>query len=346
MHRLKFGSRIIIFYICLLNCAFGAKKHTHSPGQPPSAQGGVDQPWLTGPLIAPYETAVSVGHVFIEPYANFNTYTGIYNSNWESVSTPNFFSFNPQVLIYVGLTEWMDIFIAPQALCNTSQGQSDTRFGDLPIAFDFQLVPVDTTKWYPSVKLAIQETFPTGHYQHLNPEKNQINLSGVDTSGVDASGNGTYGTNFNFVIYKVIRLWDRHFLSLYGNWGYTINTSVRVAGFNAYGGGYGTKGTVHVGNTWQGLFSFEFTLTRNWVLAMDTVYTHTNKNTFNGAPGTKEDGGIASVGNPSSDRLAFAPAIEYNFNAKIGIIAGCYLTAIGRNTSVFRNGIIALAAYF
>ena len=309
-----------------------------SPGQPTSKNAGAPYvPWLTGPLLAPYETAVSFGHFFIEPYANFSAITGNYNSRWESISAEDsYFSFTPQLQVYVGLTKWMDINFTPQMVTNSYKRQSDTQFADLPIALDFQIIPVDITAWYPSLKVAVQETFPTGTYHRLNPSK-------ITT---DISGAGTYGTNFNFVVYKLVNVWAHHFLTLYLNGGYTINSSTHVKGFNAYGGGYGTDGNVHVGNSTQGLFSFEFTLTQRWVLAMDTTYTHTDRSTFSGIAGHNADGSAAVTGAASSERLAFAPAIEYNINAKYGFIAGCFFSAIGRNTPAFKTATIAFAAYF
>ena len=113
-----------------------------------------------------------------------------------------------------------------------------------------------------------------------------------------------------------------------------------VHGFNTYGGGYGTKGRVLPGNIAQGIFSFELTLTQNWALAMDTVYTHTDRTQFFGTLGTTSTGAPATVGTPSQEQLSFSPAIEYNFSANFGIIIGAWVSAIGRNSEVFRSGVI------
>ncbi len=341
-------NRTLLLLLAGLNVAYGADQaliaqntkapvtntQSNAPVKPMDPDTGkLDWPWLTGPLIMPNGAVVPVGHFFIQNYANFDTFTGIYDSDWNSNSSQNdLFTFNPQIIAYVGVTQWMDVFVAPQAFVSTFRGESAGRFGDFPVGVDFQPIPVDTSKWYPGVKLTIKESFPTGKYENLNPN----NL------GTDISGTGTYQTTFSVLLHNVYHIWKSQFLSLYAYGGYTVNSSVHVHGFNAYGGGNNTSGKVHGGNTVQGIFSIEYAFTRQFALVMDTVYTHVDAVKFSGTPGTTNDGLIANPGLRSSESLAFAPAIEYNFNEHYGLVVGCYLSAAGRNSPIFRNGIAEL----
>ena len=307
------------------NLLFGDDKSTANP-EPPA-------PWLTGPLIVPQATVIPYGHFEIETYLYFTTNTGTYNSNWHpSTADHNFFSFNPQVYFYLGLTPWMDINIFPQFFYNTISNQSSVNFGDLVIALEFQLLSDDAIPYFPGIEFSIGESFPTGPYQKLDPNKLLT----------DQTGNGTYGTTFSLELYKVYHVTGLHFLSTTYSAAYTIATPTKVKGFNAYGGGYGTDGKVDPGNTFEGIISFEFTLTQNWALAIDNVYTHVNRTTFSGTPGQTSSELLASNSLPSSEQISFAPAIEYNFSANLGIIAGCWFTAWGRNSNIFRSGAIGL----
>ncbi|MBP9840893.1 MAG: hypothetical protein KBC64_00530 [Simkaniaceae bacterium] len=289
-------------------------------------------PWLTGPLIAPIGAVVPYGSFEIQPYIYCTTNTGIYNAHWQTASTSNFFSLNPQVLCFFGLTPWMDINLVPQFFYNTTSNQKSVHFGDLAIALDFQLLDPSATPYFPGIKLTIKEMFPTGSFQRLNPDKLLT----------DQTGAGAYSTTFNLVLYKVYPLKGNHFLSTTYSAAYTVNPPVHVHGFNTYGGGYGTNGKALPGNNFQGIVSFELTLTQNWVLALDNVYTHVNATQFYGNLGTSSSGTPASMGLPSSEQISFAPAIEYNFNSHLGIIVGCWISAWGRNSPVFRSGVIAL----
>ncbi len=288
-------------------------------------------PWLTGPLIVPQATVIPYGHFEVEAYIYCTTNTGSYDSNWNSVSADhNFFSLNPQLFFYLGLTPWMDITIIPQFSYNTTQNQNSVKFEDFAIELDFQLLNANATPYFPGIEVSVRETFPTGPYQNLNPNKLLT----------DQTGSGTYATTFNLALYKVYNLFGNHFLSTTISTLYTVTTPTNVNGFNTYGGGYGTKGRVLPGNTFQEILSFELTLTQNWVFAIDNVYTHVNRTKFRGDPGVTSQGVAALNSVHSSEQISFSPAIEYNFSANFGIIAGCWFSAWGRNSTMFRSGII------
>lgn len=319
----------LIFTFLFGNFLFGDNRPSKLP-EPPT-------PWLTGPLLVPQATVIPLGHFEIETYLYFTTNTGTYDSHWHPDSaSKNFFSLNPQLFIYLGLTPWMDINIVPQFFYNTTANQNSVNFGDLVIGLDFQLLGADSIRYFPGIELSIRETFPTGPYQKLNPNKLLT----------DQTGEGAYATTFNLVLYKVYRLPGHHFLSTTYSAAYTMTIPTKIRGFNVYGGGYGTHGKAYPGDSFQGIISFELTLTQNWVLTIDNVYTHENRTTFSGAPGVTSSGLPASVGEPSSEQISFSPAIEYNFSANLGIIAGCWFTAWGRNSTIFRSGVVELVYTF
>lgn len=80
---------------------------------------GLTTPWLTGPLIAPNGTVIPYGQWNIQSLVFVTTYTGTYSSHWNSVSAPqNFYSVNPQLNAFFGLTSWCDINLIPQFFWN------------------------------------------------------------------------------------------------------------------------------------------------------------------------------------------------------------------------------------
>ena len=301
------------------------------PYMPPAPPEPPPSPWLTGPLIAPTGTAIAYGSFEIESYVYCTTNVGAYDKEWRVVSAPhNFFSLNPQFLCFFGLTPWMDININPQFFYNTVSNQNSVQFGDLIAALDFQLLDAAATPYFPGIKLAIRESFPTGNFQRLNPKKLLTDLA----------GSGSFETTFNLVLYKAYHLWGHHFISTTYSAAYTLTSPVHVHGFNAYGGGFGTDGRALPGNSFQGIISFEYSFDQNWAIALDNVYTHTDATQFCGTAGTASTGAPASVGTPSSEQISFAPALEYNFSEHFGICAGCWFTAWGRNSAQFRSGVV------
>lgn len=292
-------------------------------------------PWLTGPLIAPSGGVVQKGHYSVQPFFTFNANTGLYNSHWRPVSNPNFYSVSMQLELTVGLTQWMDFQINPLVVYNTTQEQSSTRFADLPLGFDLQLLSAEKYKWFPGIKLELIETFPTGKYQKSNLKKR-----------TDISGMGSFFTSAYLVFYKIHHLIGRHYLSTTMSFGYDVYAPVHVKGKNFYGGGKKTRGKVYPGNTSSAFLSFEYSFNKNWVFSLDNVYIHANKTRFSGNRGLVSPGVPAVVAWPSTEQLSFAPAIEYNFNENCGLIAGTWFSAAGRNSWEFRSGLLSFGYYY
>lgn len=291
------------------------------------------EPWLTGPLLAPVGTVVPYGSLMVKPYLYFVTKTGMYNKKGEGISSSrNFYSVNAQFLCFFGLTPWCDLNLIPQIFYQFTANQHSVDCGDLTVGLDFQLMDAGLTPYFPGIKLAIREIFPTGKFQNFSPRR----LS------TDHTGEGTFATQFDLVFYKVFHLHALHWLSTTFSAQYTVNTPVNVHGFNAYGGGFGTRGKALVGNSFQSILSFELTLNQNWVFSLDTVYKQTDITHFFGIPGISFLGTFAHVGKPSSELLSLAPAIEYNFSKNLGLIGGAWISVFGRNSSEFLGAVLNL----
>ncbi len=296
-----------------------------------------ETPWFTGPLRAPSGTVIGQGRYSIQTYLSTDVVTGGYNSHWKTVSSPNLYYNSVLLQARYGVTDFMDIMISPQVYYyNYCQSQSSTGFGDLPLELDFQLIRPDRFEWFPGVKLGIIEIFPTGKYQKLNLKKKLTDLT----------GEGSFSTTPYLLFYKIYHLSGHHYLSTIACIQYTYAAPVHVKGHNYYRGGKRTRGKVYPGNEVLGILSFEYSFTRNWVFALDNIYEHNDKDRFRGKQGFTKHRTKAKVGYPSSESLSFAPAIEYNFNQKLGIITGVWFTAAGRNTLKFYNGLFSFVAQY
>ncbi len=292
-------------------------------------------PWLTGPLLAPSGHTVPPGHVNIEPYVYFFASAGSYNKNWDYSSSNNFYTLAEQNYIQVGISDFMDFQIVPQMNYKFTQGVRSTKFADLPFNVGFQLVNDSEGTRLPAVKLYFRGSAPLGKYKNLNPEK----------LGTDSSGNGSWAPGIGLAFSRLYQLKNKHFLAPRFSLNYVAHTPVQVEGINTFGGSLDTKGTIYPGNVFWSDFGLEYTLTRNWVFAMDIFYSHTNKVRFSGKPGFIAPGVPVKMTSPSSESISLAPAIEYNWNINVGLIAGVWFTVKGRNSSQFTSGVIALNMY-
>ncbi len=293
-----------------------------------------DQPWFTGPLLTPSALVVPYGKVNIEPYVYLKTRKASYDAHGHSKNQPKFTEYNPQLICYIGVTECISFQFTPQLVSSRTEGQSSTHIGDLPLGFDFQLFAQNERPWA-ALKFYIRETLPTGHYQKLDPS----NL------GTDASGKGSFATQAGFIFSKEFHYSTWHYLrprlALFGQYSHPVH----VRGFNSYGGGFGAAGKVFPGAEYTALLGLEYSLSQRWALALDIKDVYNQKVRFKGQKGIGLNGAPASLGGGSSYQLSVAPALEYNFNEKMGLIGGSWFTLAGRNSTDFLTWVIAFNYY-
>ncbi|MEI6531311.1 MAG: hypothetical protein WCN87_00635, partial [Chlamydiota bacterium] len=187
----------------------------------------------------------------------------------------------------------------------------------------------------------IREYFPTGRYSNLNPL----------LQGADLTVYGMFTTLFGFNLQKVFLLSNCRLLRLRLNAAYELPAVAHVKGLNAYGGGFGTKGKVWADSTLFLTIAHEIQFTQNWVFACDYMYQHGGQGKFSGDPGSTSGRSspfafLPDNGYPAWDSFSVAPAMEYNFSANVGMIAGIWVSVAGRNNSAFISPIIALNATF
>ncbi|MFI5333973.1 MAG: hypothetical protein ACHQT8_02255 [Chlamydiales bacterium] len=301
----------------------------------PTTANEVEEFWSTGTLLSPFAYVTPKGYIDVEPMLFVTRTNGRYDRNWRAQDAPKAVNVNALLVVQIGITDRIDFQIIPDAFYNHIQGTSSTNFGDLPLGFDFQLLSEKKGEWWPAIKFSIIEIFPTGKYQRLDPKKN----------GTDVTGLGAYATVPFLVFSKRVNLPKPYSLNTYFTLEYLFAPPVHVRGYNTYGGGFGTRGTVRPGNIFTAILSGELNLTKNWVLVLDIQNIYGNKSSFSGKHGKNADGTRASVGAPSFNELTLAPAIEYNFSAKWGVIAGAWFAIAGRNTERFAGGTIAINWY-
>jgi hypothetical protein len=292
-------------------------------------------PWFTGPLLAPTPINMQPSHPAIEPSITiFKTY-GRYDSHWSFKKQQGIWAINPLVDFQFAITDTLGIETLASFITNLRENQSSTHFQDTIVLFGYQISNDIKGSWVPNCRIILQETFPTGKYQKLNPHK----------YGIDSTGMGSFQTGPVLVIQKLF-YFPHNFLSMEWSIGYLFPSKVNVKGFNAYGGGYHTKGKIHPGQTLTSFISGEYSINQNWVFAFDTEFLYQRKSHFSGKKGYDANGNIAKVGLPSSMQISFAPEIEYNFKAGSGLLAGIWFSVAGKNSSAFASAFLSYLYVF
>ncbi len=334
---MKLKLAVLVMLASVASTTFARESFNEHVFRHPNAKATPTDPWFTGPLLAPSGNVVPYGHINYEPYVYWTQNNGIYNRDWRSRPGPTFNNLLLQGSVQYGILPGTEFDTAPQVVYNSTRRQDSWVAGDLPLTLAFQLYHHKSDgPWYPSVKLRLAASAPLGKYDHLSRGR----------LGTDAGGTGSWSPSVGLVFSRTFHIRDAHYLASRLFMGYNFGTPVRVRGLSIYGGAStrdnipGTRGTVHPGNAFLFINGYEFSLTQRWVVACDFQYQHTDKTRFHGRSPAGTRPGL-----PSSDFFSIAPALEYNWSANVGLIAGPWMTFAGRNAPRFTSYVAAFNIY-
>jgi hypothetical protein len=271
------------------------------------------KPYFAGTLLSGIPVNVAPSHWLIEPYFYAIQQTGVYNSHWNLSDRPQFFTIQMPWEFETGITHWLDIAFYPTFY----DTPSSWLYGDTKLAFGFQILREEKNTSLPNLRFILQESFPTGKYDHLSPHQHLA----------DASGTGAYSTWLSSVLQKTFSVFTLN-LTI----DYIVFSSVTVKGYSVYGGP--AHATLRPGHQLLTNIGIEYSLTQRWILGLDIHYQHQNSSSHP----------TPSVGQPSLEQLSLAPCLEYNPSPHFSIEAGSWFTLAGRNSAAFITG--AVTAYW
>ncbi|MFZ0871779.1 MAG: transporter, partial [Rhodanobacter sp.] len=117
-------------------------------------------------------------------------------------------------------------------------------------------------------------------------------------------------------------------------------------GVSVYGTDEGFHGNAKPGSAFSADASWEYSATRNWVLAFDLTYSHDRNTSVTGVDRLDSNGlpypSSVRLNSGSSIAFGFAPAIEYNWNSNVGVLFGTRVIVGGRNTVTTVTPAVAL----
>jgi hypothetical protein len=204
-------------------------------------------------------------------------------------------------------------------LSSGSGSSTGVQFGDLALQGQYRLSRFEPGSWLPAASLVVGETFPTGKYDRLGAHS------------PDAFGAGVHTTTVSLYMQDYFWMPNGRILRSRLDLSYAFSDSASVRDLSVYGTGAGFRGNARPGDSYIADAAWEYSVTRHWVLALDAQYVH---NDPTGVTGSSADG-MRSVflSSGASWLLSLAPALEYNWNARVGIIVGAKFSPKGRNTS-------------
>ena len=301
----------------------------------------LEQAWWTGPLLAPSAATLPQGHWLVEPYLYDVMAYGHYDRERALRSTGASHDVGSLTYIEYGLADRFTLGLIPRlGLHESRAGQDSAGFavGDVTLQGALGLTRFRPGSWIPATSLVIGETFPTGKYDRLGGP------------GDGALGSGAYATTLS--LYSQTYFWmpSGRILRARLDVSYSISHSTPLHGVSVYGTSQGFAGRAQPGPSFVSDLAFEYSVTRSWVLAADINWEHDGNTRVEGRyaapagassmpPAPLQDSG-------SSELLYLAPALEYNWSARMGVIAGARVTAMGRNTTATVTPVAAVNMVF
>jgi hypothetical protein len=304
-----------------------ALPETHAPRQ------SLDDAWWTGPLLAASPGTLPQGHFLVEPYVYDAIVHERFDSSGKRQSTPRASTFGSQTYILYGLVDSVTIGLIPRfGYQDLSQrtNSSGIGVGDVTLQAAYRLTQFQDAGWLPATSIVLAETLPVGKYDRLGNRPS------------DGFGGGAYKTELS--IYSQYYFWMpngrilRTRLDITQAWSNDAN----LHDVSVYGTPAGFRGHASPGNSSVVNLAFEYSVTRNWVAALDVIYEHDNSTRVVGQYPSSLNAATPMAATQmidiraesgSSRSLAIAPALEYSWTSNVGVIVGAKIVTAGRNTS-------------
>ena len=297
----------------------------------------LDDAWWTGPIVAAGAATLPPGRVLVEPYVYDVTTRGRFDREGNYRATDTTHTYGSLTYILVGITDSFTAGVIPTfGFSDRANGpdSSGIGVGDVTLQGQFRLSQFREGGRVPTSSLVLQQTLPTGKYDRLG------------TRLSDGQGAGAYTTSL--ALHSQYYLWmpNGRIVRTRFNIGYAISDSVDVADASVYGTQQGFRGHARPGDVFSVYSAWEYSVTRNWVLALDLIYQHDSSTLIRGTDLVTVDGEAERVPfraeSGSAWRFGVAPAIEYNFTSRVGVIVGARWFAAGRNTSASVTPVAAI----
>ncbi len=283
--------------------------------------------WWTGSLAAPSPAPFAEGVLGVEPYFLDKRGDGAFDSNGTLHSSPpggdQLRSFTS---VQYGVTGDLGIQIVP-AIVHSLNGSAATGLADLPVRVKYRWFRGGTEIWLPSLTTTAGITVPVGKFDNLRKAS-------------DGFGGGVY-TALQQALLQSVFATDGHAnrMRLWGTMSEPLD-SVRLHGVSTYGTAAGFDGTAILGDAAELGIADEFAIDRRWVLALDMVQD------FGKGTHLRSQGYTGALPDMATSGFSVAPAVEYNFSASIGVIAGAQFAMAGRNSSSTMIPQVAVNMFF
>lgn len=327
---MKKGSRLLATMLLSAGCVGNA----WSADATDAVRQSLDDAWWTGPIIAAGAGTLPQGHALVEPYVYDVIRRERFDRDGDRQAADDVHTFGSLTYILYGVTDRFTVGAIPVfGFSDVSNGRdsSGIQMADLTLQGQFRLSQFDEKRRVPTISIVLQETLPTGKYDELGDRP------------ADGFGAGAYTTTLGVFSQYYFWMPNGRILRTRLNFSYAFSGDVDIKDVSVYGTDEGFRGEARPGDVFTVNSSWEYSITRNWVAALDFIYQHDESTRV---AGSDANGALVRFESGPAWRFGVAPAVEYNWTSRIGLIAGVRWFAAGENTGATVTPVMAVNMVF
>jgi hypothetical protein len=272
----------------------------------------------TGPMLASTAETLPRGHFYTEPYF----YDVIVGGDHHPGSS-GFYQY--------GLFDNLTVGFQPAFATDTNRIDRGMAIGDFKLLSQLRLTHFTPKRPIPTIALVLNEVVPTGKFDRLGPAQ-------------EGHGSGAFGTEIGLNGQYYFLLKNGRLLRARVNVLQRFSNRARVSGRSDYGTDSAFRGHARPGAKTTLIGAVEYSLTNEWVLAMDVEADFAGRTRVSGREGS--GGPLVRTSSPASRDVGFAPAVEYNMSPSTGVLLGVWIIPKGHNTPPSVTPALAISRFW
>ncbi len=271
----------------------------------------------TGPMLASTPETLPRGHFYTEPY-----FFDVIARGDHHPGSSGFYQY--------GLLNNLTVGIQPAFATATNRLDRGMAIGDFKLLSQVRISHFTADHRVPSIALVFNEVLPTGKDDNLGPAE-------------EGHGSGAFATEIGINAQYYFLLKNGRLLRARINVLQRFPYRTDVTGRSVYGTDAAFRGHAKPGTRTTLIGAVEYSLTKEWVLALDVEADFAGRTNVVG----RESGGpLISTNSPASRDVGFAPAIEYNMSPSTGVLLGLWIIPKGHNAAPSFTPALAISKFW
>jgi hypothetical protein len=272
----------------------------------------------TGPMLASTAETLPHGHFYTEPYF----YDVIVGGDHHPGSS-GFYQY--------GLLDNLTVGFQPSFATATNRIGRGMAIGDFKLLSQLRLTHFTADHRVPTIALVLNEVIPTGKFDRLGPTQ-------------EGHGSGAFATEVGVNVQHWFLLKNKRLLRARINVLQRFYNNARIDGRSVYGTDAAFHGRARPGARTTLIGAVEYSLTNEWVLALDIEADFAGRTTVVGREAS--GGSDIRTSAPASRDIGLAPAVEYNWSPTTGALFGVWIIPKGHNAPSSVTPAIAISRFW